>query len=462
MVQFVVGIVLARLLLPEDFGLIGMLVIFMAIAQAFLDSGFGAALIQKKGITEEDVCSIFYFNISVGIGAAGLLCLFSPWIANFFNQPVLKPLVRVMSIIIVINSFGLIQDTLLRKRIDFRSITIATLIASVSSGIVGILLAINGFGVWSLAVQQITNSFTRTVMLWFINAWRPALIFKMASLKGMFGFGSRLLASSLLSQIFDNIYLIVIGKMFSAADLGYYTRAKQFQELPTMSLSGMVAKVIFPVFSEIKDDPIRLKRGLKKALTSLGLINFPMMIGLAVVSKPLVLTLLTDKWISCVPFLQVLCVVGMLFPLHLINLNLLQALGRSDLFLRLEIIKKILIVISIAITYRWGILPMIWGQVVVSVLSYFLNCYYSMIFIKYSMIEQLRDLLSCMVASALMGFGVYCISLMSFNNISLLLIIQVLFGILIYFTVCRVFQMEAFMELYRSALFKIATVKNKI
>ncbi len=338
--QFVIGIILARLLFPEQFGLIGMLMIFMAVSQAFLDSGFGAALIQKQEITQTDICSVFYFNILVGLAAAGLLSLAAPWIAAFYKQPVLTPLTRALSLTLVINSFGLIQNVLLTKQINFKTQTKVTLIAGVLSGIVGITLAVHGFGVWSLAIQQISSAFVRTACLWFFSSWRPILIFSFTSLRELFGFGSRLLASGVLNQTFDNIYLVVIGRLFSAADLGFFTRAKTLNDVPSQSLSQMVGRVTFPVFSTIQDDRVRLKRGLKKALTTLVLVNFPMMIGLAIVARPLVLVLLTDKWAPSIPYLQLLCVAGLLIPLQSMNLNVLQALGRSDLFLRLEIVKK--------------------------------------------------------------------------------------------------------------------------
>jgi teichuronic acid exporter len=448
-VQFVVGIVLARLLFPAQFGLIGMLTIFMAVAQSFLDSGFGAALIQKRDITQKDICSIFYFNIVVGMMASGLLCIIAPWISEFYNQPTLTPLTRMLSLTIVINSFGLIQTTLLRKRVDFKTQTKISLTASVVSGIIGISLAAKGFGVWSLAVQQISSSLLRTIFLWFLNTWRPMLVFSLKSLRDMFSFGSRLLISGLLNQVFDNIYLLVIGKLFSAADLGFFTRAKTMNELPSLTLSGMVGRVTFPVFSTIQDEPARIKRGLKKALTALVLVNFPMMIGMAAAAKPLVLVLLTEKWSPCIPYLRLLCMVGLLFPMNLLNLNVLQALGRSDLFLRLEIIKKVLIIINIAVTWRWGIEAMIYGQIILSVISYYLNSYYNGILIGYSIREQLTDLLPYLLMSVLMGMAVCALGFLQFKNNYLLLLTQISVGFIVYVGLCRIFRLPAFLEIWQ-------------
>jgi O-antigen/teichoic acid export membrane protein len=305
-VRFIIGIVLARMLLPVQFGLIGMLMIFMSVGQAFFDGGFGAALIQKRDATLVDTCSIFYFNILVGLLAAGALCLASPWIAAFYEQPILTPLARVMSLVIVINSFSLIHITIIQKQIDFKRFTKVSLIASVLSGIIGIIMAVEGFGVWSLVAQQVSGAFFQTLFLWLMNSWRPTLIFSLKSLRQMFSFGSRMLASGLLDQIFSNVYLVAIGKLFSATDLGFFTRARAFQELPSNSLSLIVGRVTFPVFSSIQDDSARLKRGLKKALTTLVLVNFPMMIGLSMVARPLVLLLLTEKWAEPFPYLRLL------------------------------------------------------------------------------------------------------------------------------------------------------------
>ena len=449
-VRFVTSIVLARLLFPEQFGLIGMLTIFMAVIRTFLDSGFGAALIQKREVTQTDICSIFYFNIVVGFVAAGLLCLAAPWIAAFYKQPVLTPLTRALSLTIVINSFGLIQDTILTKEINFKTKTKVSVIVGALSGIAGITLALLGFGVWSLVVQQVSASLFSTICLWSFSSWRPALVFSFDALREMFSFGSRLLFSGVLNQIFDNMYLLVIGKLFSAADLGFFTRAKTLNEISSQTLSEMTGRVTFPVFSTIQDDPARLKRGLKKALTTLVLVNFPMMIGLAVIARPLVLVLLTEKWAPCVSYLQLLCVAGLLFPLHLMNLNVLQALGRSNLFLRLEIVKKAMIAINIAVTWRWGISAMIYGMMVTSIIAYYLNSYYTGVEIGYPIREQVHDLFSYLIMAVLMGMAVYAAGLLSFPNHWSMLLVQIIVGIVIYVCLCRLFRLAAFMEIWHA------------
>ncbi len=447
--RFIIGLVLARLLLPEQFGLIAMLMIFIAVSQALLDSGFGAALIQKQAATQLDNCSIFYFNIVIGLVVTGLLFLLAPWIAEFYQQPVLTLLTRAISLTIVINSFGLIQNTIFTKQLNFKSLTKVSLIADTLSGIIGVAMAIMGYGVWSLVVQQVSRAFIRMFCLWIFSPWRPALIFSLDALRGMFGFGSRLLLSNLLNQIFDNIYYLVIGKMFSASDLGFFTRAQTLNDLPSQTLSGIVGRVTFPVFSSLQNDIPQLKRGVKKALRVLVLVNFPMMIGLAIIAHPLIVVVLTEKWTPCVPYLQLFCVAGLLFPLHAINLNVLQALGRSDLFLRLEIVKKVLIVINIAVTWRWGLSAMICGIIAISIISYYLNSYYTGHLIDYPILEQSSDLFSSLIMAILMGISIYMVALLPFPNLWSLLFVQVMIGFFVYLFFCRIFRIAAFMEIWQ-------------
>jgi len=446
-IQLIISIILARLLLPKQFGLIAMLAIFMAVAEAFLNSGFREALIQKKDATYTDECSIFYFNILVGIACAGLLCLVAPLIGSFYEAPVLVPLTRLLSLNLVFNAFAIVHLAILSRRVDFKTQMKTTAIATTLSGIIGITMAYRGLGVWSLVAQSLSSNLFRTILLWIFHRWRPALRFSFASLRTMFSFGSKLLLSGILDTFFQNIYLLVIGKIFTPAALGFYSRAKKLQELPIQNINSPVRRVTFPVFSSIHEDKPRLKQGVRKAVMTLAMMNFPMMIGLAVIAKPLVLVLLTDKWLPCVPYLQLFCVVGMLYPLHVINLNVLIAQGRSDLFLRLEVFKKILVVIAIAVTYRWGIQAMIYGQIGVSILGYYLNSYYTGRLIRYPLKEQVFDLLAYLGMAVVMGIGVYSLQLLPFPNNWSLLISQVLAGVIIYCAMNLIFRTSAFFEI---------------
>lgn len=460
-IQFAISVVLARLLLPEQYGLIAMLLIFLAVSQSFLDSGFGSALIQKQDATHLDICSIFYFNIIVGSVATALLCFCAPWIASFYNEPQLTSLARFMSLNILVNSFGLIQTTLLDKQINFKTQAKVSLVTLCLSGPIGIFLAYSGFGVWSLAIQQVCNGLFRTILLWFYCAWRPSLIFSIVSLRTMFAFGSRLLASGLLDRIFTNIYSVVIGRLFSAVTLGFYTRAQSLQQLPADLLSDIIGRVTFPMFSVMQSDVVRLKQWLKKSLSMLAFISFPIFIGLAVVAKSLILTLLTEKWLPCAPYLQLLSLVGLMYPLHAINLNLLKALGRSDLFFRLEVLKKIFVVIVIAVTWQWGIKVMIYGQMALSVGAYYLNSYYTAMLIDYSLKEQLLDILPAFGLALIMGFCVYIVQFIMLPSILIMLSTQIVTGIIVYFLLGLLFRVTSCLEIVTVATDKLNQIKEE-
>jgi teichuronic acid exporter len=409
--QFGIGILLARLLAPEQFGLVAMLTIFFAVAQALLDSGFGSALIQRKDPTPTDESSVFYFNLFLGCAMAGMLYLAAPWIAAFYEQPRLTSMTRLWSVVLIINSFGIVQTSLMVRNLDFKRQAAVSVTSGLVSGAIAVVLAWRGMGVWSLVWQQVSNSAVRACMLWIVNQWRPQPLFSFQSLREMFTFGSNMMANSLLNTFFDNLYSLVIGKLFSPVTLGYYNRASNLQNHASQSLAMMANRVTFPVFSRLQDDPARLKRGLQKAMTTLAFVQFPLLIGLAAVAKPMVLVLLTEKWAASIPYLQLLCFAGLLYPVHLLNLNILIALGRSDLFFRIGVLKRVLMVLNIAVTWRWGVMALLWGQVLNSFIAYFLNSMYTKRFTGYSMPEQLRNLAPYALASLLMGLVVYFVNL---------------------------------------------------
>jgi teichuronic acid exporter len=446
-IHFVIVIILARLLVPEQFGLVGMLSVFIEIAKVFINSGFDAALIQRKKATHVDEYSMFYFNILVGFLAAGLLCVISPWVADFYGQPILAPLMCVLSVTLIIHSFAGVQTALLSKRIDFKTQLKVGIASTTLSGAVGIAMAVKGFGVWSLVGQYVASSFFRTALLWYLNTWRPKLVFSFKSLREMFRFGSHLLASSVLNTTFDNIYLVIIGKLFSATHLGLYSGVQKMGNLVARNVTGTVTQVAFPVFSMIQDDPGRLKRSMRKAMATLALFNFPIMVGMAVTARPLIRVLLTDKWVPAVGWLQLLCVAGLLYPFHALHLNMLKAIGHSDLYFRLEVLKKILIVITIAVTYRWGVTGMIWGQIVMSVLGYYINSYYTRRFIHYTLREQLIDLAPYAALSILMALSLYLVRFAALESDALLLLTEVLLGVSLYVALNHMLRLSAFVEM---------------
>ncbi|MDX9933032.1 MAG: lipopolysaccharide biosynthesis protein, partial [Bacteroidales bacterium] len=409
--------------------------------------GFGLALIRKQNASHIDENSVFYFNVFIGVIACGILWIAAPFIASFYQKSILVPLTRVLSLGLIINALGMIHTTKLIKLIDFKTQTKVSIIAAFSSGCIGIFMSYRGFGVWSLVAQSLGSDIFRTVLLWKVHSWRPVLKISFDSLKNMFAFGSRMLISDLLETIFNNVDLMVIGKVFTPADLGYYSKAVAFKKLPVDNVCTTIWRVAYPVFASMQENTVRIKHGTRMALMSAATIVFPMMIGLAIVSKPLIIILLTEKWLPCVQYLQMLCVVGLLYPMHIINSNVLTTLGRSDLFLHCSIFEKCVSTAALLICYRWGIVSIIFGQIVTSVVSLFLKCHYTKKLIVYSLYDQTKDLLPIMFLSILMGLGIIFIKYLTMFDITSLLIVQISSGIFVFYILCYIFKLSAFMEI---------------
>jgi O-antigen/teichoic acid export membrane protein len=410
-IQTITTLILAWFLLPEDFGLMAMITVFFGIAHSVMDSGFSQALIRKKEVNQTDYSTVFYTNLLMGFLAYSLLFTSAHSIASYYNEPRLVILIRVVGLIVIINSFQLVQVSDLTRKLNFKIQFRVTLPSAVFSGIVAISMAALGFGVWSLVAQMVISSFTSTVLYWIVNKWRPSKDFSVDSLNDMFGFGSKLLASGLINTAFENIYVILIGKLFSAAVVGYYFFAQSVQQLVVTQLTEAVQKVTYPALSTLQDDNTALKEYYRKVIQVVTYIIFPSMVALAVLAKPLFNLMLKEDWLPSVPYLQLLCVAGLLYPLHTINLNILKVKGRSDLFLYLEIIKKFMIVIIILISVRFGIFGILIGQIISSVLAYIPNSYFSIKLIDYSVQEQLHDFIPTLLLAATMGFIMYAIGL---------------------------------------------------
>lgn len=392
-IQFLVMIIMARILTPEDYGLIGMLAIFIAISQSLIDSGFSQALIRKQDRSEIDNSTIFYFNIVVGLILYFILFLSAPLIAEFYNEPILTPLTRVISLSIIINSLVVVQRALLTVKIDFKTQAKATLTGALVSGVVGITMAYTGFGVWSIVAQQLTNFTIIMLLLWFYSNWRPKWIYSWNSFNELFSFGSKLALSGIIDTIYRNIYLIVIGKVFKASDLGFYTRAHQFADFPSANVSGIIQRVSFPVLCSIQNDDERLKIVYRRFLRISAFIIFPLMMGLAGVAKPFVILVLKEQWAFTGELLQIICFAMMWYPVHAINLNLLQVKGRSDLFLKLEIYKKFVGVIIIASTVPFGLKAMCYGSILTSIISLIINTHYTGKLLGLGFFKQMSDLI---------------------------------------------------------------------
>jgi teichuronic acid exporter len=458
--QFMIGIILARLLSPKEFGLIGIIIIFTAISQSFVDSGFSKALIRKNDCGQEHYSTAFYFNCAVGGLVYFALFLLAQPISSFFGEPQLVLLVRVLGISLIINSVGLVQKTILTKNIDFKLQTKISIIATLISGIIGVGMAFCGWGVWSLVWKTLSSNVVSVSLFWFWSTWRPARLFNMHAFREMFDFGSKLLASGLIDTIYRNIYYLVIGKYFSAVDLGYFTRADEFRNIPSADVTTVIERVSYPVLSNIENDPKRLKAVYKKLITCTMLISFVLMVGMAAVAKPMVITLIGEKWLPCVPYLQPLCFVGMLYPLHALNLNMLTLRGRSDLFLRLEVIKKILAIPTIIIGVFFGIKVMIVGMFINSVIAYFLNSCWSGRMVDYPMREQLADITPSFILAIIMGICVLVIGYILPLKPIMVLSIQIVSGALITLCIARAVRLEAFMEIREMVLERFAKTKT--
>lgn len=445
-ITFLVGLVLARLLSPEEYGLIAIITIFISVFNSIVDSGFSNALIRKQDATEVDYNTVFYTNLVISAVLSTALFFGAPLIADFFARPQLTPLTQAMSSIVVINAFSIVQNIRLTKNIDFKTKTKVSLIASVASGIIGIAMAFSGFGVWSLVAQQISKQLLNSVFLWVFNKWLPKLIFSWKSFKEMFDFGWKLLVSGLINTIWTEIYQVVIGKFYQPQTLGQYTRAQQFSSIFSSNLTSIIQRVSYPVLSQLQDDKERLKSGYKRIIKITMLVNFVLMLGLAAIAKPMILVLIGDKWLPAVPFLQILCFNMMLYPLHSINLNMLQVQGRSDLFLKLEIVKKFIGLGPLCLGIFVNIYYMLIGSVFVGFFSYYLNARYSGPFLNYSIKEQVKDIIPSFLVALFMALPVYAISYLPFNPF-ILLPIQLLAGLLITLALCEKIGLEEYKEM---------------
>lgn len=446
-VQFLIMIIMARLLTPKDYGLIGMLAIFLAVAQSLIDSGFSQALIRKQDRTDVDNSTVFYFNIVVSSALYLILFIAAPFVADFYNQPELTSVMRVVCLGVILNSLAVVQRALLTVRIDFKTQAKASLSAAVISGCIGIVLAYCGFGVWSLVVQQLLNLSVNTLLLWIFSKWRPIAVFSWKSFHELFAFGSKLLASGLLDTLYRNIYPIVIGKLFSASSLGHYTRAQQFSEFPSSNVTGIIQRVTYPILCGIQDETERLETVYRKFLKLSAFIIFPLMIGMSAVARPFIDIVLGTQWGFCGQLLQIICFAMMWYPIHAINLNLLQVKGRSDLFLRLEIIKKILGITVLCITAPFGLVVMCYGQIFNSIVALIINTYYTGKLINVGFIRQMKDLLPTILLSLIMFWAILLVDGFIETNMYRL-VIGVLVGIIVYASGSYIFKFKELQTLF--------------
>lgn len=430
-IQFVIGVLMARILTPGDYGLVGMLSIFMAVSQALVNSGFSNALTRKVDRTELDCSTVFYFNIVVGFVLYLAIFFAAPLIAQFYKAPLLEDLTKVIALPLIFNSLCIVQQARLTIKMDFKTQAKISVTSSIVTGLSGLAMAYSGFGVWTLAYSSVIGAVVRCILMWCLAHWKPLWAYSWQSFRELFSYGSKLLASGLIDTIYGNIYPLIIGRLFSAKELGYYSRGYGYAALPSTIVYSMLSRVTFPLLCEIQNDDERLERVYRQLLRLFAFLIFPLMMGFAAVAHPVIVAMITEKWEPCVPYLQIMCFSFMFYPIHAMNLSLLQVKGRSDLFLKLEIIKKIVGVSVILITFPFGVLYMCVGSVCSSILCLVINTYYTGKLIHVGFLMQMRDLLPTILYSLSMGVLVYGVTLFFDSNL-LKIAVGMLVGLLYY------------------------------
>lgn len=445
-VQFVIQILLARLLLPEEFGVIAIVMVFIHLAQVFVQSGFNTALIQKKDSDELDFSSIFYLSLFISILLYISIFFAAPIIGGFYSQRILVPVLRVLSLNLFSGALNSIQNAYISKNLMFRQLFKSSLGAIIISGIIGVMAAYLGLGVWALVIQQLVNQFSISIIMWFSVKWRPQLVFSWERVKDLFSFGSKLLASQILNVLYLEARTLIIGRIYSSSTLAYYNRGEQFPKLIVSNIDGSIQSVMLPSLSKYQDDKALIKKMMRRAISTSSFLIFPLMVGMAVVSEPLVSLVLTDKWLSAVPFLQIFCMSYALMPIHSANLQAINAMGRSDIFLKLEIIKKIMGLIVLVISIPFGVYWIATGQIIASILSSFINAYPNKVLLNYGFKEQLIDIIPSISISIVMGIVVYLLQFIDMTT-GVLFIVQIIVGITIYILLSYFLKLESFQYL---------------
>lgn len=449
-IGFIVSIVLARLLLPAEFGLIAMIGIFMGIGATLMNAGLASSLIRTDNPTQEDYSTVFYFNLVGSLLMYILIYFTAPFIATFYKQEILVTIIRWYAIIFIINAFAIIQTTRLTKLLDFKTQMKISIPATILSGIVGVIMAYLGYGVWSLVVMAITQSLASTIQLWIYSNWMPSWVFNKEKFKYHFKYGYKLTLSGVLDTLFVNVYIIIIGKIFAPAQVGFYQRANTLKQLPVTNIGAILNKVTFPLFAEIKNDDVRLKNVYKKIMQVVLFLVAPLLLIMAALAEPLFRFLFTEKWLPAVPYFQILVFNGILYPIHSYNLNILKVKGRSDLFLKLEIMKKTLVLIVVLVSFQFGIYGLLYGSVLTSVLAFLINTHYTGKYLNYTSWEQAKDLIPIIFLAICCGALVFFIDGIFKDNMRydiLRLLIGSVIGITTYLILAYIFKMNSLTEI---------------
>lgn len=456
---FVISVVLARLLVPDDFGTVALLAIFIGVANLFVNAGLGLALIQRQDVTHEDESTVFWFNLSVAFLMMVGLCAGAEWIAAFFDKPVLVPLTIVLAINIFISALGTIHGTLMTKRLDFKTPMKVGVSTSIAGGLVAVYMAWDGYGLWSLVGQTLTASVLGVVLIWWLSPWRPTFVFSVASFKKLFGFSGWLFLSWLLDVVYQRGYTMLIGKFYGTHDLGIYNRADNTQTLASGLLTDVLSKVAFPLFSAVSNDLERMRRGVRMAVQTMMLVTAPAMMGLAVLAEPFIRIVFGEQWLPAAPILQVLCFVGLLYPLHVINLNVLQAQGHSNLFFRLELFKKTFGIALLVLGSFFGLLGIAIARALSSVIALGINGFYTRKFLGYGIIKQLADSATSIVFSIVMASTIFFAHqlIATAQLIDVYDFLALIFtGVVIYFAMNLLFRAEAWVRVWQ--IFRSRTV----
>lgn len=443
LVAFIVSVVLARLLEPGVYGTIALVTVFTTILQVFIDSGFGNALIQKKNTDDLDFSTVFYFNIIVCCIIYFIMFLIAPYIADFYRNEELIPIIRVLSFTLIIAGVKNIQQAYVSKTMQFKKFFFSTLGGTIVAAFVGISMAYCGYGVWALVAQQIVNASIDTIVLWVTVKWRPKLIFSLNRLKLLFAYGWKLLISSLIDRTYTELRSLVIGKYYSSTDLAYYNRGNQLPNIFVTNINNSIDSVLFPAMSSVQDNASVLKGMVRRSIKISTYIIAPIMMGLLFAAEPIIRLLLTEKWIGCVPYLRIFCFSFMFYPIHTANLNAIKALGRSDIFLKLEIAKKTVGVISLLVTFRVSVMAMAYSLLVTSVLDQVINCWPNKKLLGYGYMEQLKDIIPNILLSLVMGGCVYCVQFIGLSDI-FTLSIQIILGISVYIIMSVALKLDTF------------------
>lgn len=446
-ISFCANLVLARLLTPDDYGVIGMLLIFISVSNTFIDGGFGTALIQKKEPTQEDYSTIFFWNIFISVILTGILYISSPLISEFYRLPLLSDVLKVMGTVLVINAFSVVQTNILQKKFEFKKLATINIIANIAASILAIVLALRGFGVWSLVFRYLSCSLVISIILWITTKWKPMLTFKFKSFRTLGKFGGMVLLANLVETIYTEFQGLVIGRAFSAKDLGYYTQAKRLEEIPTLGISSAVNQASFPMYARLQDNKVALSLAVRKYVRALSLLVIPLYFLFILVAEPLITILFTEKWIESVDLFKILCLVGMIYPINTVNTNVIKSLGKGKLYFNLQLCKRVLGIALILFSVRYGLSAMMWSLVITSYIIFIVNAIFSDKLIGYSFIRQIGDAFMPFAISIIILCLVYPISLLQINSYYNVIIQAVLF-MLCYVLIMRLLKVNIVKDIF--------------